>query len=180
MKTIKMTPKAGGTPLTATGTQSRIAMSQVPYGQYDLLITQDGYETYADTVTVDSPTELFTILMKILVQKGAVVFDSKNNTIDFTANVSNFYLESMETKLTPNKQYYLETDFPGDLWVTDTLYTPLKSKVVNGKSPTITTGVSGAFGIVGRPATDSDGAKYDKNVTQLENKTYSFVIREAD
>lgn len=179
MKSITMTPLAGGNTISKSGTGKSITMQGVPYGNYSVKIEQDGYLDHTSTVTVDDPTETFPIKMISESSGGEIVYNSADHTINFTTNVDNAYLHSMEVKLEPTTSYYLETDFPGDLWITNSLYIALQSKVVGGTSEVIETIGQGNFGIVTRPPVDLDGSSYPYNSSQFEDKTYTFVIRKA-
>lgn len=109
--------------------------------------------------------------------QGDIVFDSAVTAVDFTKNPANPYLESVDIPLSGNTAYILETNFPGDIWVTSSIFTPTQVKVTGGVSTPITTNISGGFGVVARPAVDLDGTKNTYNSSQLENKTYTFTIK---
>lgn len=180
MKTIKMTNKSTGKVFETTTTSMSASINAVPYGQYTLLVTEDGHQDYTIDVTIDEPVETVRVKLIKAPEIGVEVFRSTSQPIKFTANETNPYLSSWEVKLEPNTDYFLETNYPGDLWVTNSLYIPTQTKMTSNKSPIVTTIGGGNFGVVGRPAMDGDGTAYSTNVTQFENGTYYFVIKRVD
>lgn len=185
MKSIKLTNKTNNDVIETTTSNKSTTMYSIPFGQYSLLITEDGFDDYTEDLVIDNATEIFDIVM--VAQEGTtpepsdtVVFQSNLQPVKFTANATNAYLSSWEVKLEANTDYYLETNYPGDLWVTNSLYIPTQTKMTSNKSPIVTTIGGGNFGVVGRPQKDGDGTTYSTNVTQFEDNTYYFVIKRVD
>ena len=146
------------------------------------------YDTRSETDTwYDAPTNMPVrtnfakqeVIETKLALTGTVVYDSKVSKPTFSMNNANAYLQSTEVALKGATNYFVETDFPGDLWVSNNINSPTSAKVVSGVSPVITTNGGGGFVISGRPTKDMDGATYSNNVTLITNGTYQVVIKEV-
>lgn len=130
----------------------------------------DGYEP--PTNPEDPPVE------------GVVVFDSREEELNFQQNPTTVYLSSFEVFLDPNREYAFYTNFggrmPGDLWVSNNNYVPQQEPVVDGTA-TIVTNPNGSFVITGRVETHPDtGQANEYSVAHFIDKTYYFTIMEVD
>ena len=147
------------------------------------------YDTRSETSTwYDFPTNMpirpnfskQNIVETKLKLTGTIVYDTRTSSPTFSMNGSNAYLQSFSRAVSGNTKYFVETNFPGDLWVSNSMSSPTQMKLAEGMSDVVTTTASGSIVISGRPARDMDGKTYDNNVTLLENTTYYFVIKRVD
>lgn len=147
------------------------------------------YDTRSETSTwYDEPTNMpvrsnfskQNIVETKLKLTGTIVYDTRTSSPTFSMNGSNAYLQSFARAVSGNTKYFVETNFPGDLWVSNSMSSPTQMKVLEGMSDVVTTTASGSIVISGRPAKDMDGQSFSNNVTLLENSTYYFVIKQVD
>lgn len=116
--------------------------------------------------------------------EAVVVFDSREEELQFQKTPGNIYLSYFEVFLEPNREYAFYTNFggsmSGDLWVSNSIYVPKQVSVVDGTA-TIVSNTNGSFVIIGRVETDPDtGQANEYSVAHFINKTYYFTITEVD
>ena len=147
------------------------------------------YDTRSETSTwYDFPTNMpirpnfskQNIVETKLKLTGTIVYDTRTSSPTFSMNSSNAYLQSFSRAVSGNTKYFVETNYPGDLWVSNSMSSPTQMKLSEGVSDVVTTTTSGSIVISGRPAKDMDGKPHSDNVTLLENTTYYFVIKQVD
>lgn len=87
------------------------------------------------------------------------------------------YFRTFEIKLSPDKFYVVQTNMPGNIYVSDADATRLYDLPVN--VPVGTYGDSqGRVFVTVRPAIDPDGTTWNPNEDKLKDKTYYVKVRE--